>query len=67
MDRPPPLIDPKTGEEKEDETLMKERPYQQKMKEVCIEKNTIIYLPTGSGKTYIAIQVINHFAKQLIP
>lgn len=47
MDRPPALIDPKTGEEKEDETLLKERPYQQKMKEICIEKNTIIYLPTG--------------------
>ncbi|XP_063695845.1 endoribonuclease Dcr-2 [Culicoides brevitarsis] len=67
MDRPPALIDPKTGEEKPDEALLKERPYQQKMKDICIEKNTIIYLPTGAGKTYIAIQVINHFAKDLIP
>lgn len=67
MDGPPALIDPKTGEQKEDESLMQERPYQQKMKDICIERNTIIYLPTGAGKTYIAVQVINHFAKDLIP
>lgn len=66
MDRPPALIDPRTGEEREDETLLKERPYQEKMKEICIKQNTIIYLPTGAGKTYIAIKVIEHFSKDLV-
>jgi ERCC4-related helicase len=41
------------------------RPYQQTIIEVCVERNSIVYLPTGSGKSYIAIQVIKHFSEQL--
>lgn len=61
----PTLINAKTGEETEDEKLVKPRPYQELMKDVCIRKNTIVYLPTGAGKTYIAILVIKHYAKDL--
>ena len=41
------------------------RPYQQNIIDVCIKKNSIVYLPTGSGKSYIALQVIKHFSKSL--
>jgi endoribonuclease Dicer len=33
--------------------------------EKAIEKNVIIYLRTGSGKTYIAVMLIKHFAEQV--
>ncbi|CAO1407677.1 unnamed protein product [Diamesa hyperborea] len=39
------------------------REYQQKLIEVCINKNSIIYLPTGAGKTFCALKVIEHFEK----
>lgn len=41
------------------------RSYQQAIIGVCIAKNSIVYLPTGAGKSYIAIQVIKHFSKDL--
>ncbi|CAH2084703.1 unnamed protein product [Euphydryas editha] len=34
------------------------RLYQTQLEEIAFRKNTIIYLPTGSGKTYIATQLI---------
>lgn len=39
------------------------RGYQNALLKTCLEKNTIIYLPTGAGKTYIAIMAMKHFAK----
>lgn len=42
-----------------------QRPYQQAIVDVCIQRNSIVYLPTGAGKSYIAIQVIKHFDNQL--
>lgn len=54
--------------ENEKDTLEQDfqsRGYQDELLKVCIEKNTIIYLPTGAGKTFIAIQAIKHFSKQL--
>lgn len=41
------------------------RNYQQEIIKRCIEQNSIVYLPTGAGKTYIAIQVIKHFSRDL--
>lgn len=49
----------------DDLNTFKTRPYQQKIIDVCIKKNSIVYLPTGSGKSYIALQVIKHFSKDL--
>uniref|UniRef100_A0A182FU44 ribonuclease III n=1 Tax=Anopheles albimanus TaxID=7167 RepID=A0A182FU44_ANOAL len=41
------------------------RDYQQQMKEICLRKNTIVYLPTGAGKTYIALMVMREMSHQL--
>ncbi|XP_031635095.1 endoribonuclease dcr-1-like [Contarinia nasturtii] len=43
----------------------KSRGYQDEILRTCIERNTIVYLPTGAGKTYIAIMALKHFAKDL--
>ena len=39
---------------------MQARPYQEKPLEKAKEKNIIVYLRTGSGKTYIAVILIKH-------
>lgn len=44
------------------ETL-RPRPYQDQILDVCLEKNTIIYLPTGAGKTFIAMLAMKQLAK----
>ncbi|XP_045523187.1 endoribonuclease Dicer isoform X2 [Pieris brassicae] len=41
------------------------RLYQVQLEEICITKNTIIYLPTGSGKTFIAGRLIKRFMNQI--
>ncbi|XP_059057480.1 endoribonuclease Dicer [Achroia grisella] len=41
------------------------RPYQYQLEEIAIRKNTIIHLPTGSGKTFIAAQLIKRFRHEL--
>lgn len=51
---------------KDPEEDFKSRGYQDELLRVCLEKNTIIYLPTGAGKTYIAIMALKHFAKSLV-
>ncbi|CRK99124.1 CLUMA_CG012128, isoform A [Clunio marinus] len=42
-----------------------DRPYQQAIIEVGIKRNSIVYLPTGAGKSHIAIQIIKHFSDEL--
>lgn len=49
----------------EEQPEFKSRSYQDEILKACIERNTIIYLPTGAGKTYIAIMALKHFAKDL--
>ncbi|XP_053675289.1 endoribonuclease Dicer [Anopheles nili] len=41
------------------------RNYQVQMKNVCLNQNTIVYLPTGSGKTFIALMVMKELSYQL--
>ncbi|CAG9787806.1 unnamed protein product [Diatraea saccharalis] len=41
------------------------RTYQTQLEEIAIKKNTIIHLPTGSGKTFIAIRLIKRFREAL--
>lgn len=38
------------------------RPYQSQILELAMERNTIVFLPTGSGKTFIAVMLIKHMA-----
>lgn len=49
----------------QEEAEFKTRGYQEEIFKKCVEKNSIIYLPTGAGKTYIAIMAIKHFAGDL--
>jgi endoribonuclease Dicer len=44
---------------------VKLRDYQERLLRVCIDKNSLLYLPTGSGKTLIAVAVIDHFSDDL--
>lgn len=41
------------------------RDYQQKLVEIARNQNTIIFLPTGSGKTFIALEVIKLKSNEL--
>ncbi|CAG9768668.1 unnamed protein product [Ceutorhynchus assimilis] len=44
----------------EDNDKFPPRDYQEALREIAIEKNSIIYLPTGTGKTFIAVLVLKH-------
>jgi endoribonuclease Dicer len=41
------------------------REYQMELLEIVKRKNSILYLPTGSGKTYIAILLIKSMSGSL--
>lgn len=41
------------------------RAYQIDLYERAIQNNTIIYLPTGGGKTYIAVMLLKYLSKDL--
>ena len=41
------------------------RPYQEQLMNLVKKENTIIYLPTGSGKTFIAVMLIKEMSASL--
>jgi endoribonuclease Dicer len=43
----------------------KPRPYQEQLVNIAKDQNTIIYLPTGSGKTFIAVMLIKEMSASL--
>lgn len=55
-----------TDSDNEDDMLIEARNYQIKLMEVALQKNTIIYLPTGSGKTFIAVMVMKQLCGELL-
>lgn len=50
-------------DEKQDD--FRPRPYQEQLMNLAKEQNTIIYLPTGSGKTFIAVMLIKEMSASL--
>ena len=42
------------------------REYQILLYDKAVKQNCILYLPTGSGKTYIAILLIRHYSNILL-
>jgi ERCC4-related helicase len=52
-------------ENKKQEIIYEDRSYQRAIIQTCIEKNSIVYLPTGAGKTFIAIQVLKILSSQI--
>lgn len=42
------------------------RSYQSEIMDIALRQNTIIYLPTGSGKTYIAILLIKQLSRSIL-
>lgn len=50
----------------DDDMPIEARNYQIQLMEVALRKNTIIYLPTGSGKTFIAVMVMKQLCGELL-
>lgn len=49
-------------EDKPTSTEFTPRAYQIDLYEKAVQNNTIVYLPTGAGKTYIAIMLLKHLS-----
>lgn len=51
--------------EKVSETEFVARDYQDELLPLAVQNNSIIYLPTGSGKTFLATMIIKHFSADI--
>lgn len=51
----------------DEEPEFQSRSYQTYIEEIAIKENSIVFLPTGSGKTFIAIQLIKRLQKSIQP
>lgn len=49
----------------EDEVDLIPRNYQTELMQIAVKRNTIIFLPTGSGKTFIAVMVLKRMSAPL--
>ena len=56
-------IERETGQESGEELLA--RPYQVELLERAMERNTIVCLGTGTGKTFISVMLIKELAHQV--
>ena len=57
------------SDEKQDEeelSRLQARPYQEELLKKAMEGNTIVYLGTGSGKTFIAVMLIKEMRGELM-
>lgn len=63
--QPPPAEEGAAASRDDDNEAFTTRPYQEQMIELALKRNTIIFLPTGAGKTYIALQTIKRMSKVL--
>lgn len=46
-------------------TVFEPRAYQVDLYEKAVQNNTILYLPTGAGKTYIAVMLLKHLSSDV--
>ena len=53
-------------EEEEEHVKLKARPYQEELLQKAQEGNIIVYLGTGSGKTFIAVMLIKEMRGELM-
>lgn len=49
----------------ENESLFIARAYQIDLYEKAVKNNTILYLPTGAGKTYIAVMLLKRLSSDI--
>lgn len=53
-------------EDDQNPKVFEPREYQTLLLEEAKKSNVILYLPTGSGKTYIAQMLIRHYGHELV-